>query len=211
MSTDSPSTIQGNMSSTESTACGQTGHLRALDMLIRPASPTSEFSDTEGQYNDVSRRDKNAQDEIAGSPTANTQPVFAPSDLEDGGHCSSYDDGKENRPPAGLAFRVAVSDTRYRVEASGTVDNRQDRQVEMEFDLPLCEPVSITISLSKSSPSGASRHTRQYKRRDYDGNSRSVDTEFRASERRWQNHGQGHKRQRIHKSRKSKRLVVEEF
>ncbi|KAM4062513.1 hypothetical protein HRG_013682 [Hirsutella rhossiliensis] len=209
MSIDSASTIQGSTSSTESIACGQTSHIRALDMFFCPASPTSEFWDTESQYNDESCRDKHAQDEIAVSPTTKTQPVFAPSDLEESDYSSSYGNGKENRPPAGLAFRIAIFDTCHRLEASGTVDNGRDKHVEMEFDLTLCKPIKIAISLSQSSPPDSSRRTKQCERRDHGGISGSVDTGFRVPERGWHSHEQGHKRQRIHKFRRSKRPTVE--
>ncbi|KAM4061790.1 hypothetical protein HRG_013358 [Hirsutella rhossiliensis] len=169
MSTDTTSTMQGNMSSTESIACGQTGHLRALDMLLCPTSPTSEFSDTESQFNSTNCRDRYPQDEIEVSPTQNIQPSFAPSDLEESDYSSFWGDDKENRPPTGLVFRVTVSDTCHRVEASGTVENGQGKQVEMELDLPLCKPVRITISISQSSPSDSSRHTRKCERRDHGG------------------------------------------
>ncbi|KAM4061051.1 hypothetical protein HRG_012959 [Hirsutella rhossiliensis] len=115
MSTNSASTIQQDASpfNTESVACGQTGHLPALDRLLRPTSPTSEVWDTETQYNGVDRRDEQAQGEIAESPTADAYPVLAPIDLQDSSSCS---DGKENSPP-GLVFQVAVSDTCHPVDA----------------------------------------------------------------------------------------------
>ncbi|KAM4063246.1 hypothetical protein HRG_013824 [Hirsutella rhossiliensis] len=140
MSTDSASTTQEDASPfhTELVACGQTGHLRALDRILRPASPTSEVWDTETQYNSVGHRDEQAQGEIAESPTAEAHPVLAPSHLHDSSSCS---DGKENRPP-GLVFQVAVSDTCHRVEANGSIDSGQDEQIELEFGFPSSQACS---------------------------------------------------------------------
>ncbi|KAM4063597.1 hypothetical protein HRG_011307 [Hirsutella rhossiliensis] len=145
MSTDSASTTQEDESplDTKSVSCGQTGHLRALDRLLRPASPTSEIWDTETQYNGAGRRDEQAQGEIAESPTAEAHPVLAPSHLHDSSSCS---DGKENRPP-GLVFQVAVSDTCHRVEANGSIDSGQDEQIELKFGFPLRKPVQITLRM----------------------------------------------------------------
>ncbi|KAM4066679.1 hypothetical protein HRG_012135 [Hirsutella rhossiliensis] len=145
MSTDSASTIQEDASlfGTESVTCGQTGHLRALDRLLRPASPTWEVCDTETQYNGAGRCDEQAQGEIAESPAADAHPVLAPSDLHDSSSCS---DGKENCPP-GLLFQVAVSDTYHRVEANGSIDSGQDERIELGFGLPLRRPVQITLKM----------------------------------------------------------------
>ncbi|KAM4066713.1 hypothetical protein HRG_000763 [Hirsutella rhossiliensis] len=206
MTTESPSTIQGDMSSfaAESIALGQTGHLRDLDMLLRPASPTSEVWNSESQYNDACRRKKYTPDETAESPTVKAQTVFAPSNLDGSGYFSSRDDDKENCPP-GLVFQVAVSDTCHRVEANGTIDSGHDQQVEMEFGFPVRMPVKVTIQLSQCSPPSSSRNTRQRDQRNHDGNS-----EIRTSERRRQTSGPGHKRQRIYNIRRNKRPVMEE-